>query len=91
MEKDLKKVLFKYFDMYFDDSEFKTQDNWIGFYLDNELILGKPENDVDRTWFYSGPVFENAEQYFSITLEEFRDSMKEYIETNYNLKIKSLW
>jgi hypothetical protein len=87
------KILFKYFDIYFDNLKLETKGDWEGFYLNGEVILGRPidiNSYDDKTWYYDGTTFTNFEKLFDISLDFFKLALKSYIFNKFGIKIKNL-
>lgn len=93
-ESQIRGILKKFFDYHFDQTEFLPSvrlegDLWEGFFLKGQeeprCILCRPiTNDI---WFFDGQYFYNSEKMFSITVEQFKDFMSEYIQEKYGLQV----
>lgn len=70
---------------------------WDGFFLLNNnpdeedkyrLILGHGVGD--KHWFYCGEYFGHINEFFNITIPEFKKILKSFIEKNYGVKIERI-
>lgn len=81
------KIMFRYFDDKFGNSELKEEqldsgDFWEGFFLGDELLIGHPADDDSGHWFYSGPLFIDGTGVLGIHESEFVRSMRRYLKKN---------
>lgn len=53
-----------------------------------EILIGGP-TDGD-TFFYNGPILANISYLISVSIEEFAQGLKRYINEKYNLNIKTV-
>jgi hypothetical protein len=98
-ENKINKVLYRYFDMVFEDSELFEYTNthgesWVSIMrvVDGKRIsiVGRPLISENDQWYWSGPFFENAWVYFSIEPREFGEILKNYLNDTYNLGVRSI-
>lgn len=96
-ENQIKQVLTKFFDYHFDQTEFLPSvrfegDNWEGFFLNQSegprCILCRPV--TGNIWFFDGQYFYNSEKMFSLSVEQFKDLMSEYIQEKYGLHVGNI-
>ena len=89
-------IIKPYFDYRFKDSVIDNRPyegigRWIGFWRDDELLVGYPENDP-VTWFCNDQIFGEGILIFTIGPKIFYKLMKHYINTNFpDINIKKLF
>jgi hypothetical protein len=94
-KEQLDKVMKPYWESKFDSTELRelngNEDDWFGFILNNDIIVGCPTKDLsDGTWFYSGSNFVGGADLFGLDISGFRLAMVRYLNKTYNLNIKSI-
>lgn len=94
-KEQLDKVMKPYWESKFDSTELRelngNEDDWLGFILNNDIIVGCPTKDLsDGTWFYSGSNFVGGADLFDVTRNEFLSLMVRYLNKTYNVDIKSI-
>lgn len=96
-ENQIKEVLKKFFDYHFNQTEFLPSvkfegDTWEGFFLkekeEPKCILCRPT--TSDIWFFDGQYFYNSEKMFSLSIDQFKDLMSEYIEKKYGIQVGPL-
>lgn len=95
-KKQLDTLIKPYFDMRFKDSVIRKGlvdgiNEWFGFWIDDEHILGYPGNH-DETWYCSGPHFYDGILLYSMESKDYYEAMRRYVKKNYpELKIKKIY
>ena len=94
-KEQLDKVMKPYWKSKFDSTELRefngNEDDWFGFILNNDIMVGCPTKDLSvGTWFYSGSNFVGGPDIFGITNGNFSSAMTRYLNKTYNLDIKSI-
>lgn len=85
MEKsNINRVYKKYFDSMFEGSELRQGGpgeyrNWYGFFVGDILILGYPTDDSENNWYSNGQYFENGWSLLNLTVKEFHEELKNYV------------
>lgn len=84
-------IVTKYLNMVFETLEFEDRGDWIGFFDDEEIILGttKPV-ETESIWFYWRLPFEHIIESFEMEDEEFKDMLNLYIEKKFGIKIDKI-
>lgn len=89
------KVLKPYWDDKFKGATLSTVNDWTGLAIDTpqgkDIIVGFPIKNASMVdWYYDGPYFYNEWLVFGVTTNEFRDSMKRYLQNNFGVEIRTL-
>jgi len=87
-DKQIDKIMFRYFDDRFKDSfygeeEMEFGDTWVGIFDNENMLVGHPMNDDDGVWFSHGPIFGDANSILGITQKELNLSMIRYLNKEY--------
>ena len=92
--KEIDRILSSYWERKFGNSELMegeySDQSWIGFFDGDKLLLGTPNTTKDNQWFCNGEVFADAWNYFSLSPEEFYDSMRRFVNGKYELGIQNI-
>jgi hypothetical protein len=85
------KILEKYWDDIFKDSELKTDPigEWTGMFTkNNKMIVGYIDNKFE--WFYDGNILHEHYRMLGIRNLEYNESMRKYLNKKLKLNIKNV-
>jgi hypothetical protein len=85
------KILEKYWDDIFKDSELKTDPigEWTGLFTkNNKMIVGYLDNKFD--WYYDGLILHEHYKILGISPSRYKESMRKYLNKKLKLNIKEV-
>ena len=92
----LDRVLKSYWKKKFEKSFFGTDGEWYGIIRKNpngdinQLVVQKEDTKIKDSWFYNGEYFYDNHEFLGLDFNDWLESFKRFLRTEYNMEIETL-